>query len=677
MLLLVLAAFYPSVHNGLVNWDDDQNIINNLDFRGFGWRQFRWMLTTNLMGVYQPLSWFVLDVQQAAFGVSAAGFHATTVVLHALVTVAFYFLVRSLLRIGFAAKPADDRLMSLAPAVAAALFAVHPLRVEPVAWVSTQPYVLACLFYVLSILAYLRARERKPAWGKWYAASVLFALLAMMSKAIAVSLPAVLLILDVFPLRRLAPRDGFTKGAAIRRVLVEKVPFVALALVTGWLAVWATAENVAMGDLSASDRLASASYGLTFYLYKTLIPTNLLPFYPLPLDLGLTAWPFWLCAVLVVGVTVFVLVIRSSALIAAWATYVVVLLPVLGVAQHGAQIAADRYSYLSCMPWMTVIAAALCLLHRHRLLLRVTVGAVVLITFGLISLTRSQLAVWHDSQSLWSTILTAYPDNIRARIRLGNVFTQAGDYASAVEHYNIALRDDPQSWEAWSAMGMAHARQRHVEQAIECFEKSVALNPLYAEGVNNLGNLVSMRGDYQRAIEFYRRAVDIKPDYSGAMFNLAGVYAALGRLDEAVTCYRRAIEIKPIDPLIRIKLGTILAATKRYGEAIDVLREGLAYTDNPSLRIDLAWLLSTAPDAQDRDPQEALRLISGLEDSSWRSLDVAASVAAANGDFDQAIKYAQQAIEQAKASGNQSAIPPLESRLQSYRNHRQHFLTPG
>ena len=214
LVLLVVIAFFPCLQNDFVNWDDDQNFLENPFYRGLGWAQLRWDWTSFWLGVYQPLAWMILGAEYVLFGLKPWGYHLTSLILHALNTVVLFLLTVSLLtRCRSRPGPEDPGRMALAAGLASALFAVHPLRTEVVAWASCQPYLPCALFSMLAVLAYLRAFPdgQTPRW-RWLLATFALFVAALLSKAVAVTLPAVLLILDVYPLRRLGGGPGRRVG---------------------------------------------------------------------------------------------------------------------------------------------------------------------------------------------------------------------------------------------------------------------------------------------------------------------------------------------------------------------------------------------------------------------------------------------------------------------------------
>src|SRR6059058_16671 len=279
--LFTLAAFLPALQNQFVNWDDKDNFLDNPHYRGLGWTHLRWMWTTHL-GHYIPLTWMTLGLDYLLWGMNPVGYHLTSLLLHAANAVVFFFVVCRILTLALPAP--SERGHALTAGFAALVFAIHPLRVESVAWVTERRDVLSGLFYLLTILVYLRASERGARGQGWYWLSVAAFVCALLSKSMVVNLPVVLLILGVYPLRRLGGAIGWWSEPA-RRVYVEKIPFVLLAAAAAAIALMAQLSHntmVSVVQLSGLGRLAVSAYGLSVYLGKTVAPVFLSPLYELP-----------------------------------------------------------------------------------------------------------------------------------------------------------------------------------------------------------------------------------------------------------------------------------------------------------------------------------------------------------------------------------------------------------
>ncbi|MBU0618299.1 MAG: hypothetical protein KKI02_11315, partial [Planctomycetes bacterium] len=400
----------------------------------------------------------------------------------------------------------------LAAAVATLLFAIHPLRVEAVTWVSCQPYLPAVLFYMLGVLCHLRGLSPKSGHDSrrwpWWLLTFVFYLLAVMSKAVAVTLPVILLLIDVYPLRRFSGRSA-GRGRAIAGALLEKLPFFAVAAV---VSVWAAhakdfnETRVPFAFASLPARVAQSVYALNFYLYKTVLPRDLIPYYELPADLDPWTWFYAACAANVVGVTVTLILLRRRwpGAVTAWLAYVLILLPNLGLIQIGQQIAADRYSYLAMMPVTVLLAAGLLRLfgqarasaqahgsvptggrlpspglarpHALRSTLLRSVGLAALIAAVVAALTlstRRQTRIWHDSISLWEATLAVDPNCAVAECNLATAFIYEGYYREGSRHLSRAINLKPWFGFAYANFGVLLLEDHQPQDAAIALEHAL------------------------------------------------------------------------------------------------------------------------------------------------------------------------------------------------------------
>src|SRR5213080_2038420 len=592
--LFTLAAFLPALQNQFVNWDDKDNFLDNPHYRGLGWTHLRWMWTTHL-GHYIPLTWMTLGLDYLLWGLNPVGYHLTSLLLHVTNAVVFFFVVRWLLTRALPSPSERGYALAVSAGVAALVFAIHPLRVESVAWVTERRDVLSGLFYLVAILLYLRACERGARGRGWYWLSVAVFGCALLSKSMVVNLPVVLLILDVYPLRRLGGFVGWWSEPA-RRIYVEKIPFVLLAAAASAVAVMAQLSKSAMipvAHLSALGRLAVSAYGLSFYLWKMVVPVNLSPLYMRPPTVDPEAPPFILSYGLVLAITAIVLALRRRmpGLPAAWAAYVVVLLPVLGIFQSGPQIAADRYTYLAGLGW-AILAGAGLLACRHatRFLIR---GSVVGVLVGLGVVTWNQVHVWHDAEKLWTHALAIDPKSSAAHSNLGSALIAQGKPAEASEHFREALRINPNDADAHTNLGMALARQGKLVAAIEHYQQVLQIKPDSADAHNNWGAALAQQGKLVEAIEHYQRALQMRPDYADAHTNLGNALAQQGTLSEAVEHYGQALKIKPDFAKAVSNLGSALARKGKLIEASDQFRRALEIMpDNADVHYNLGMALA-------------------------------------------------------------------------------------
>src|SRR5213593_3848262 len=521
------AAFLPALQSQFVSWDDAENFLDNAHYRGLGWSPLHWMWTTH-QGHYIPLTWMTLGLDYLLWGMNPVGYHLTSLLLHAANAVVFFFVVRRILTLALPSPAERSHALAVSAGFAALVFAIHPLRVESVVWATERRDVLSGLFYLLTILVYLRAYAREAPGRRSYWLSVALFGCALLSKSMAVSLPIVLLILDVYPLRRLGGFVGWWWSEPARRVYVEKIPFVLLAAAASAIALMAQLSHhsmVSVVQLSALGRLAVSAYGVSFYLWKTVAPVNLSPLYELPPTVNPGAVPFILSYGLVLAITAIILALRRRVpgLPAVWLAYIVVLLPVLGIFQSGQQIAADRYTYLAGLGWAILAGAGLLFsLGRSKtgtLTTSPIVGVAMCLVVGLGVLTWDQVKVWHDSEKLWTHVLAMDPQSSIAENNLGVARAGERKLAEAVEHYQRALQIRPEHAGAHYNLGNALARQGKLTEAIEHYQQAVHIKPDHADAHNNLGNALARLGKLTEAIEHYQQAVDLKPDSAEAHNN--------------------------------------------------------------------------------------------------------------------------------------------------------------
>ena len=509
--LVAVAAFLPTLANGFVTWDDDRNFLTNPHWRGLGPAQLGWMLTTPHLGLWVPLTWATLGLDYLLWGLRPAGYHATSLALHAATAGVVYLVALRLLAAALGAG-ARDTAVRLGAAFAALAFALHPLRVESVAWVTERRDVLSGLLYAATLLLYVRALDATGDRRRRLRRATLgAAVLALLAKPMAVSLPAVLLLLDAYPLGRLAGwREAWPR-------VREKLALILLSAAASAIAVWAMATGSRLSgasQLGVLDRAAISLYALAFYLEKTLAPTGLAPLYELPFRLEPLAPRFLASAAVVLALTALAVLLRrrAPALAAVGAAYVVILLPVVGVAHQGPQIAADRYTYLASLPWALLAGGGLARgwrgLRARRpgrpaaLALAAIAGA-LLLTLGV--LTWRQAGTWRDSETLWTRALAASPSAI-AHAKLGVLRDEAGRPDEAIAHFRAALDLHPDLAYAHNNWGIALARQGKWEEAIEHYRGALRIAPDSAESHLNLAVALDRAGRPAGAAEHLRAA---------------------------------------------------------------------------------------------------------------------------------------------------------------------------
>jgi tetratricopeptide (TPR) repeat protein len=537
--VLTVAAFLPSLNGRFLNWDDDFNFLDNPNYRGLGPEQLKWMFS-DVFGHYMPLTWLTLGLDYVLWGMNPLGYHLTSLLFHAANGILFFLFLFGLFR---RARPEENfRTLGWAAAAGALLFSIHPLRVESVAWISERRDVTSAFFFLLSVLAWQRVTDEAPGTAphrKWLALSSAAFAASLFSKATGFTLPAVLLLLDAWPLRRLGP--GRTAP-----VLREKIPFVALMIVSIVLMLIAQSHAKAIYTAETyplAQSLSMPGYRVSFYLVKSLLPVSLSPLYPYRPGFGLPQILGW---VLILGITALVLLRRARvpAAAVAWLAFGVMIAPMSGIIQAGAHFAAaDRYAYLPCLPFAALAAAGL-LAAAGRVPVRTLAGISAAVVLTLSVLTWRQSLVWKDSIALWDHALRLNPDSYAPYNNRGTAKAELGDLDGAIRDYeaSMALRPD---WEKpWNNRGIARASRGNHGGAVQDFTRSLQIQPDQTNAYGyralsrlKIGDLAGARGDLDEAL---RR----KPD---ALYYVkrAMLQGMAGNLDGVISDCDAALALKP------------------------------------------------------------------------------------------------------------------------------------
>ena len=572
--IVTLLAFAPSLQNGFVDWDDDLNLTRNPHFRGLGLEQLRWMFTTTLTGHYIPITWLTFGVDYRVWGMNPAGYHLTSLTLHALASVLLAVLAARLFE---RATGWDRRAIATGATAAALLFAVHPLRVESVVWATERRDVLSGVFILLTVLAYVTAASASPARRRgWLAVSVITYVLALGSKSIAMALPVALVALDVYPLRR--GHEGW------RRLVREKLPFVILAGVAAIVSLKAVAGAAILTPLTSHPwpaRLAMGTYSLVWTLEKIAMPLGLSPLYPLPVTIDPLSAPFLLRGVAVVVLTAGLVAARRRwpAGLVAWIWHCAFLLPVSGILVHqGPQLVTDRYSYLPSMAWAVVMGSGagwVCVAATRgtvsRALARVAAATIAMSLAGLAWLAWQQSAVWHDTETLWRHAILLDPECATCHANLGVYHMNRGDAQVAEFHLVRAVRLRPDRARYHGNLGLFLVQQGHYDDAIPELETAIARVPDYVDALTGLGAALISVNRAEAALPYLERAVTLRPDHVLARTNLATGLMRMNRVSDAVVQYRQAVAVDGAAPppragLVRayLALGRMDLARQEY-----------------------------------------------------------------------------------------------------------------
>ena len=565
-------AFLPALSADFLNWDDDVNFLTNPNFRGLGWENLRWMATTTHQGHWIPLSWLTLGVNYALGGMDPWGYHLLNLLFHAASAVLFYFAARRL--ISLAREGFGEPALSAGAAFAALLFAVHPLRVESVVWVTERRDVQSVFFFLLSALAYLRAVERGGDGGLapvWRRLSVAAFVGALMSKSSTLMLPAALLLLDFYPPRRVA--RGW------RRLILEKLPYLVLAaadMVVVWIAVLQReAEVSSLAAQGVAGRVAMVFYSFFYYPWKLVWPVELSPMYEMPERIDPLQTRFVVALLLVVLITAALVALRRRwpAGLTAWTYSALMILPLSGVVHVGDQLVQDRWSYLSGMGFNIVagagVAWALDARARGRvspMIARSVVAAAAALVLVLAAGSWDQSKVWQDSETLWRWSVNLDHGCSICWNNLGTSLSLQKRHAEAEVAFRQAFALRPRRALLASNVATALHGQNKVKEAEEMFHLALGLDPNLPRPLASLGAVYAQQGRYAESLPYYRRAFAQDPEFAGLASNYSRSLVAraaeerrAGRTGIAMALLQEALAVNPADAEARRQLQALPA----------------------------------------------------------------------------------------------------------------------
>ena len=572
-LAAITAVVYAPVRGfGFVNWDDQFVIVSNRHvIHALSGPSAWWALTTTYDGNWIPLTWLSHLVDVSLFGLWAGGHHLDNLAIH-LLNVGLLFVVMRRLT--------GDSIKS---GVVAALFALHPLNVGSVAWVTERKGVLGATGFLLALLAYGSYAADRRAWR--YVLVALAMCASLMAKPFTVTLPAVLLLLDIWPLRRVSTASG--GRAAWLPLIVEKLPLAAIAALVG--VVTLVTQNrvgaVAQGDVNPfAERLASVPVTYVRYLGKLFWPVDLSAYYPLPPHF-LPSW--WLIAgacglLLAISLVAVRLSAQRPYLFVGWMWFVVMLVPGIGLVQISNATMSDRFMYLPAIGIFIAIAWGLADLVARGPVPRVALPLVAVAALVTLAVdARVQLGYWHDSVALWQRSLEVTPDyNVRALFGLPDALASAGRTEEAIAAFRAGLRLAPTSADLHNGLGRALVAAGARDEARQEFAAAIRLDPALAEAHNNLGALLALTGDARAAISEYTAAIRLDPDYPLAHYNLGLALAASGQVDAGIGECLDALRRDPAHADWEAATARLYAQSGRRDEAIAHLKAALAVDPN-------------------------------------------------------------------------------------------------
>ncbi len=566
--LATFLVYLSTLNNGFVSWDDNVYIYENPHIRAFGADFFRWIFGSIRGGYWHPLTWVSHALDYALWGLNPLGHHLTSSILHAVNTFVAGFLI---IRLFDAAKERTiqsgqppflhNQTVLIATGVTVLLFGLHPIHVESVAWVSERKDLLCALFYMLSIMMYIRyvCKTSPPAgtptsgllfFHKHYLFALGLFILALLSKPMAVTLPVVLLILDWYPLGRIRSLKVF------QTAFTEKLPFVTLSLVLSIETVLAQKVSGALATTEAVPLSTRAFVGvksLIAYLWKMILPLNLTPFYPFPREVSLLSFKYLSVIALVGGITITCIVMakKQRLWLSVWSYYVITLLPVLGIVQVGRQSMADRYTYLPSLGPFLVAGIAIAIFWNNagtiarwgKAVRMVSIAAAIAIVVYLSYATLQQIRIWKNSFILWNYVIEKEPGRVAiAYYGLGAVFLKMGLDDQAMAHFDRAIAIDPSLYGVYDNQGVLYSKAGKFHKAIEAFNKSIATHPNWS-AYGNRGLTYYSMGQYDRAKEDLDKAIELNEHFDDAYINRGKLHLRSGNKTLALTDFQRACDL--------------------------------------------------------------------------------------------------------------------------------------
>jgi len=555
LIVSTLAVYWQVTDHDFINYDDDVFVTENPYVKaGITKKGFIWALTTFYEGNWHPLTWLshMLDCQ--LYGLKAGMHHLTNLLFHIANTLLLFLLLN---------RMTGNLWRS---AFVAALFALHPIHVESVAWVGERKDVLSTLFWMLTMWAYVRYSER--AVVIWYLLVLIFFALGLLAKPMLVTLPFVLLLMDCWPIGRLRldllGKKNRTKSQKISNswLIYEKLPLFAMAgtvSVVTYIAAQKAGVVASLGALSLEMRIGNAIVCYIKYIRQMFWPNGLAVFYPHP-----GAVPIWQVAgaglILTCLSIIFVRKIRTRPyLTVGWLWYLGSLVPVIGLVQGGEQAMADRYTYIPLIGLFIMIVWGVSdLLQKCRYHKFVLGMSMSLLLSVLIVCTWLQVRHWKEDFSLFTHALAVTDKNHSALNNLGRAFEEKGDLIGAIRQYSKSLLIKPYDPETHNNLGVALSKQGHYQSAIRHYSEALRLRPKGAETHNNMGNALAGTGRLQAAVSHYSEALRLRPDYADAYNNMGIALAMGGLFDDAIEHFRKALNINPDDARVRWNLEQAL-----------------------------------------------------------------------------------------------------------------------
>jgi protein O-mannosyl-transferase len=668
-VISILCIYWQMRNFSFVNYDDNQYVSGNYHVQaGLTLESIRWSFTATRASNWHPLTWLshMLDCQ--IYGMNPGHHHMTSVLFHILNSLLLFFIFKGI----------SGSLWK--SAFVAALFALHPLHVESVAWVAERKDVLSTFFWMLTLWCY--AGYVKSLRLDKYLLLILFYILGLMAKPMLVTLPFVLFLLDYWPLKRFQLKSSNNKNPAIQRpfsfaLIREKIPLFLLSAASSIFTYLVQKSGGSVNSLAAIPfhvRLANALVSYVSYIGKMIWPHNLAVLYPY--QKSITLWKIAGAGLLLVIISVFVFrMLRSKPyLTVGWLWYLGTLVPVIGIVQVGSQALADRYTYVPLIGIFIMITWGiddLVLKWRFRKIGFSVLSVVIFAIFMVMSWL--QVGYWSNSTTLFEHALDVTADNSVAHVNLGEVLAEQGNNDAAVKHYYAALKIRPDLVAAHLNLGISLRKDGKLDEAIRHFSKAVRLESDCVEARYELGYTLEKKGDLTGAIQHYIEAKRMYPVKAKVYNNLGIILANRNKEKAAIYNFSRAIQIDPNYAGAYYNLGKIFLNQGNIEKAILHFKKALRF--NPRMTealFNLSWILATHEDKSYRNGKDAVELALKLcKIKQYRqalALDALAAAYAENGRYDEAVLTARKALKQALELGPKELVQALKQRLKLYQN---------
>jgi len=557
LAVVTVGCYAKAFSHDFVAMDDDAYITKNRNvLQGLTISSISWAWTSTQAANWHPLTWMSHQLDVELYGVSAGGHHVTSILLHAMNVVMLLGALRAL---------TGDLWRS---AMVAALFALHPMHVESVAWVSERKDVLSTFFIFSAMWAYASyVRSTKQLATQRYVLVVVLFILSLCAKQMYVTFPAVLLLMDYWPLNR--------KALGAKQLIVEKLPLFALSIVAGAITIYAQNTGGAMAGvemLDAGHRLSNAVVSIATYIIKLAWPTQLIPFYPFPKLIH--TWQ-------IAGAVIFLVVLSAAAghvvkhrpvFLIGWLWFLGTLAPVIGILQVGSQAMADRFTYFPSIGLFIALAWGLpaSLVKTHARMIAAA-ACIVLTVLGI--LTWHQTAKWRDTITLFTYTINVSPDNYFDHINLATEYDKINDLDKALYHINLTLKSKPAYAEAHVKKGEVLQEQGHLAMADKCAQQAIKFKPKLPSAHHLLAKLLIERKQYTRALTHIQLTIDDDHEKASAYNTQGNALDRMGRALDAVSAYRRAVELDPDNIGFAFNLGVCLTKIKKYPSAVSTLQQ--------------------------------------------------------------------------------------------------------